>query len=125
MLEHDKYINLETVKRDLSKVETPLWWISLASDSNTFYAFTNRLSGKVKRIRNNCTVRLCPCDFKGKPLGDWIEASAFLSEEHRLLSQVVAACKKKYGWSMHLLELASTIFNRKKDRIVVKIILNK
>jgi|TARA_B110000438_G_C15818902_1_gene653299 PPOX class probable F420-dependent enzyme len=125
MLEHDKYINLKTFKRDLSTVETPVWWISLESDSNTFYAFTNRLSGKVKRIRNNSTVQLCPCDFKGKPLGDWIDASAFLSEEHRLLSQVVAACKKKYSWSMHLLEFASTIFNRKKDRVVVKIILKK
>ena len=120
MFEHEKYINLRTFKKNLSTVDTPIWCVTLAEDSNNFYAFTNRLSGKVKRIKNNRATQVCSCDFKGKPIGNWVKATAVLSEEHQICLDVIKACKRKYGWQMHLLEFASTVFNRKKNRLIIQ-----
>jgi uncharacterized protein len=125
MLEHSKYINLRTFKRDLSGVETPVWTVTLTGKSNSLFAFTNRLSGKVKRIKKNSAAQVCSCDFRGKAIGEWVEATVEISEERQIYLQVINACKKKYGWGMHLLEFLSTVFNRRKDRVVVQVILKK
>jgi PPOX class probable F420-dependent enzyme len=43
-----KYLNLESVKRDGTPVQTPVWF---AEDHGVLYVYTLANAGKVKRIR--------------------------------------------------------------------------
>ena len=89
-----KYLNLETFKKDGSGVKTPLWF---AEDGGILYAYTLADSWKVKRIRNNPRARIAPCDMRGNVTGDWVEAQAAIVDPseaqraHQLLNE-------KYGW---------------------------
>ncbi|PYT73916.1 MAG: PPOX class F420-dependent oxidoreductase [Acidobacteria bacterium] len=76
-----KYLNLETFKKNGQGVKTPVWFAaepSLQLDSNDakLYVYTLGVSGKVKRIRNNPRVKVAPCDMRGGLKGDWVRARA-------------------------------------------------
>jgi uncharacterized protein len=78
-----KYINVETYKKNGQAVKTPVWF---ALDSGgVIYIRTDMNSGKVKRASNNPHVRVAPCNARGQPNGEWINAemkraSTFQSE---------------------------------------------
>ena len=68
-----KYLNLESVKRDGTPVQTPVWF---AEEQGVLYVYTLAKAGKVKRIRRNPHVRLAPCTMRGTVTGPWVEAEA-------------------------------------------------
>jgi len=68
---NQKYINLQTFKRDGTPVATPVWFAE-RGDELIFY--TSADSGKVKRLRNNPHVRIALCDARGNLKGEWVEA---------------------------------------------------
>lgn len=70
---NQKYINLQTFKRDGTAVATPVWFAE-RGDELVFY--TSADSGKVKRLRNNPHIRIAVCDARGKLKGEWVEAEA-------------------------------------------------
>jgi uncharacterized protein len=95
-----KYLNLETFKKDGTGVKTPVWFAadpsaSVDSSEAKLYVYTIGVSGKVKRIRNNSLVKIAPCDMRGKVLGGWVEARAEIvtGEEDARGTQLL---KKKY-----------------------------
>ena len=68
----ERYVSLETYKKDGRVVRTPLWFVIY---NDLIYVITLEATGKVKRIKNNNTVRIAPCSFKGEPKkveNDWI-----------------------------------------------------
>ena len=71
---NQKYINVETFRRDGCGVKTPVWFV--LRENGAFYVYTEADSWKVKRIRNNPRVRIAPCDVRGKVKGGWEAASA-------------------------------------------------
>jgi len=76
-----KYLSLETFKKSGEGVKTPVWFAAdpaadLSGDAARIYIYTIGNAGKVKRIRNNGSVKIAPCTIKGDPLGDWTEAKA-------------------------------------------------
>ena len=76
-----KYLNLETFKKNGEGVKTPVWFAgdpsgSLDSGEARLFVYTIGVSGKVKRIRNNPKVRIAPCDMRGKVTGDLVAAEA-------------------------------------------------
>jgi uncharacterized protein len=76
-----KYLNLETFKKNGPGVTTPVWFaadpaVSLDSSDAKLYVYTIGVSGKVKRIRNNPLVRIALCDMRGNLKGDWVSARA-------------------------------------------------
>src|SRR2546425_10680254 len=76
-----KYLNLETFKKNGTGVRTPVWFaadrsINLDSNDAKLYVYTIGVSGKVKRIRNNPRVRIAPCDMRGGLKGQWVVARA-------------------------------------------------
>lgn len=89
-----RYLNMESYKKSGQPVATPLWF---AEDNGTFHIYSVADAGKVKRIRSNPKVRIVPCDVRGKPKGEWVEARARILDEggavlgYRLLNE-------KYGW---------------------------
>jgi PPOX class probable F420-dependent enzyme len=90
---NQKYLNLETFKRDGTGVATPLWF---AEQAGRIYVYTLADAWKVKRIRNNPRVRIAPCDMRGKLKGDWVDAQArIVDSAEAQLGQ--ALLDKKYG----------------------------
>jgi uncharacterized protein len=77
-----KYISLETFKKNGQGVKTPVWFV-LRNDA--FYVYTEADSWKVKRIRNNPRVRVAVCNVRGVVRGEWLDATAsFVEGEERL-----------------------------------------
>jgi len=75
--ENEKYISLETFKRNGQGVKTPVWFVLHA---NALYVYTKADSWKVKRIRNGPRVRVAACDIRGTVRGPWLDATASLVE---------------------------------------------
>lgn len=65
---------LVTFRRSGEAVPSPVWF-GVGGDG-LVYVFTERQSGKVKRIRNNPDVVIAPCNVRGKPLGPAVRATA-------------------------------------------------
>ena len=106
-----KYINLETYKKDGTPIRTPVWFVI---DKNLIYVITRDSTGKVKRLGNNQNVRIVPCSFKGEPKNEWVKGAAekIRGEE---ADKVIKLRKKKYGMFTRLIG----IFTSKKGNIVV------
>ena len=93
-----KYVNLETYKKDGTPVRTPVWFMI---DSDIVYVVTREKTGKVKRLKNNQNIKIVPCSFKGKPESEWIKgiAQKVTGEE---AEKAIKLRKKKYGFSARL-----------------------
>ncbi len=72
-----KYISLETFKKNGQGVKTPIWFVL---QENAFYVYTEADSWKVKRILNNPRVRVAVCNIRGDVRGPWLDATASLVE---------------------------------------------
>ena len=62
-----------TYRRSGDSVPTPVWF---GMDEGKLYFRSEERVGKIKRIRGNDHVLVSPCDSRGKPLGDGVEARA-------------------------------------------------
>ena len=60
-----KYVSLVTRRRNGEGVQTPVWF---APVGEAFGVITDNNVGKVKRIRNNPSVTITPCDMRGNHL---------------------------------------------------------
>ena len=96
-----KYINLETYKKDGTPVRTPVWFVI---DNDLIYVITRESTGKVKRLKNNHDVRIVLCSFKGEPKIVWIKGKAkkIMGEKADI---AIKLRKKKYGMSARLVGL--------------------
>ena len=103
-LESQKYILLETNKKNNQAIRTPVWFII---NNDLVYVVTREETGKVKRIKNNPHVKLAPCTFRGKPIGEWLAGNAtkVLGEESEL---AIKLRKKKYGFRAIIAQFASS-----------------
>jgi PPOX class probable F420-dependent enzyme len=72
-----KYMSLETFKKNGQGVKTPVWFVL---HKNAFYVYTEADSWKVKRIRNHSRVRVAVCNMRGDVKGPWLDATASLIE---------------------------------------------
>src|ERR1700722_15677526 len=76
VLQDNKYVSLESFRKNGQGVSTPVWFAADPADAapTTLYIYSTANSGKAKRIGRNSRVRIAPCDRRGHLLGDWIEA---------------------------------------------------
>ena len=102
-LQSQKYISLETYKKNNQPVRTPVWFVI---NNDLIYVITREDTGKVKRLKNNLQVKLAPCTFRGKPIGEWLAGNAtnVLGEESEL---AIKLRKKKYGFRAIIAQFAS------------------
>lgn len=113
-----KYLNLESHRKNGKAVATPVWF---AEEAGVLYIYSLADAGKVKRIRNDQRVRVVPCDVRGKLKGEWIQARARIldgaetAKGHQLLDE-------KYG----LLKKVGNVFSKlmKRERVVIAIELD-
>ncbi|CCQ16461.1 Pyridoxamine 5'-phosphate oxidase family protein [Rhodococcus sp. AW25M09] len=88
-----KYVLLTTFKKDGTAVPTPLWG---ALDGEQLLMWTVADSWKVKRIRRNPTVTIAPCDMRGNPQGEAVDAAARILDAAGT-DKARAAVASKYG----------------------------
>jgi len=114
----ERYASLATFRRDGREVRTPVW---IAEEGPALYVYTNRKSGKVKRIRANGRARLAPCDVRGNVSGEWADATARMLDEPAAAARGFDAIIAKYGWQMRLALLASRLSGRYADRSIIEL----
>ena len=106
-----KYINLETYKRDNTPIKTPVWFVI---DKGLVYIITRESTGKVKRLKNNQNVRVVPCSFKGEIKNEWVNGKAQKVTGSEA-DNVIKLRKKKYG----MFARVTGIFTSQKGNLVV------
>ena len=109
-----KYINLETYKKDGTPIRTPVWFVI---DKELIYIITRDSTGKVKRLGNNQDVRIVPCSFKGEPKNEWVKGKTEMITGEEA-DKVIKLRKKKYGMFARLI---GTFTSQKGSLIVYSI----
>lgn len=117
-LGHERYVNLETFRRNGSGVKTPVW---AAEVDGRLYVVTDGTAAKVKRLRATQRIRLAPCDWRGGVTGDWLDGTGRVVDDHRLLIRANEALTAKYGWQMWLLNVSSAIGGRVGRRAILEL----
>lgn len=102
----EKYVLLTTFRKNGDGVATPVWIVSLPDGTAGFTTEVD--SGKVKRIRNNPSVTLQPCNLRGKVTADsavvTATADVLLGADAR---PVTKAVRGKYRAAILLLDVGS------------------
>ena len=97
-----KYLNLETYKKDKTSVKTPVWFVI---EKDQIYITTKETTGKVKRLRNNQNARIAVCSMKGEIKSDWVDVGLEKITEENDVEKIVKLRKKKYGFSARLVSM--------------------
>jgi uncharacterized protein len=95
-----KHCLVVSYRRSGQPVPTPVWFG--IADGRLYFRSEERV-GKIKRIRANDRVLISPCDSRGKPLGEGVEASARVlpgADEER----AEAAIQSNFGLGRRLYE---------------------
>ena len=117
-LEGEKYLSVETSRKDGSPVRTPVWFIPL--DERLFFA-TGGDSFKVKRLNRNPKARIAACDMRGNVHGSWWDATAEVLPEGELAARAQQAVQKKYGLVSSLAHLWWRLTGKLPTRRVIAI----
>ena len=102
-LESEKYISLETYRKNEQFVRTPVWFII---KEDLVFVVTRDKTGKIKRLRNNQKVRFASCTIKGKITGKWMNGKATILNEDET-KQAVKWRDKKYGFMAKIAKFLS------------------
>jgi len=97
-----KYLSLETYKRDNTPIQTPVWFVI---DNDQLYITTKETTGKVKRLRNNQNARIAVCSMKGDIKSNWVDVGLEKILEESNVEKIVKLRKKKYGFSARLISM--------------------
>ena len=98
-----KYISLETYRKNNQAVKTPVWFVV---KDDLIYVVTRSQTGKVKRLKNNSQVKFALCTIKGKVTGEWISGTAKILDENQT-KEAVKMRDKKYGFMAKISKLLS------------------
>jgi len=119
-LDHERYISLETFRKDGTGVKTPVWAAPL---DGRLVIVTDGTSYKVKRLRNNPKCRAAASDGRGKVKGPWHDGQCRILEDRGHVERAHAALVHKYGWQMRLLDFFSRLGRRIGRRAFLEVAL--
>jgi PPOX class probable F420-dependent enzyme len=119
-LDTASYISLGSFKKDGSVVQTPVW---VAPLDGKLVVFTLRETYKIKRVQRNPAVRVAKCDVRGNILGGWFEGTCRVVDDKEHEKRAYASFREKYGLTMRLGDVMSTITGRIKRRVILEITL--
>ncbi|PRY42421.1 PPOX class F420-dependent oxidoreductase [Umezawaea tangerina] len=113
-----KYLLLTTYRKDGRAVATPVW---VVADGDRLAAWSATDSGKVKRIRRDGKVSIGPCDIRGNPTGESVQAHAELLDESGS-DRIRGLIAKKYGIAGRLTLLGSRLRRGRTGSIGISIV---
>lgn len=116
-LTRQKYLNIETFRKNGAGVKTPVWFVQ---DGDTIFVRTVANSGKVKRIRNNPQVNIAACKVDGALLGDWAPATAREVTDEENDRKVNRLLNKKYGLMKTIFAISAILQGRKYTVLKIK-----
>ena len=90
----EKYISLETYRKNNQAVKTPVMFVI---KNDLIIVVTRDQTGKVKRIRNNQKVKIATCSIKGKTSMSSISGTAQILTDDET-KETVKIRDKKYGF---------------------------
>ena len=100
-LNSHRYALLTTFRQTGRPVTTPVWF---AVANGRVYFRTPAETGKAKRLRRNCRIRIAACTVRGRAMGPEIDATARqLGPEESAASR--RALKERYGIQLRLVDL--------------------
>ena len=122
-------IALVTFRRSGVAVVTPVWF---AARDSKLYVFSAGNAGKVKRLRNNPSICIAPCDVRGTVRGAWIEGRDSLRggwiegrgrriKDPERVRIARDALRRKYGWQMRLADFFSRLSGRIDQRAFLEL----
>jgi PPOX class probable F420-dependent enzyme len=114
-----RYLNLESFKRDGTPVQTPVWF---AEEQGVLYVYTLANAGKVKRIRRTPRIRIAPCTMRGTVTGPWVEAEATIVDA-TTAAHGHALLRHKYGWMKRMGDLFSRMMYRERLVIAIRLLV--
>jgi len=117
-LDTEGTIALATFRRSGVAVVTPVWF---AARAGKLYVFSAGDAGKVKRLRNDPSIRIAACSFRGKVRGDWIEGRARRVDDRERIRTAHEALRRKYGWQMRLTDFLSRLSGRIERRAYLEL----
>ncbi len=112
-----RYISLETYRRNGTPVRTPVWFVE-HNGQLMFYTFV--ASGKAKRLRREPGVRVAPCGAGGDVTGAWLEGTARLLEGKEA-RELYAMLNRKYGWQRRLINLLAWLRPRPRAGYAIRL----
>jgi uncharacterized protein len=118
-LQSEKYISLETFRKNGAGVKTPVWFA--VGENGEIYVYTEAESGKVKRIRNNSKVRIAVSDIRGNVKGEWMDASARILSEDSPEYQVANKLLDRKYWLKWIFNWASKLRAHKRAGIAIQV----
>ena len=113
-LESEKYISLETYRKNEDVVRTPVWFVI---KEGRIIVVTRDQTGKIKRLRHTKKVRFALCTIKGKITGEWASGTATILNEEET-KRAVKLRDKKYGF---MAKIAKFLSKSKGDLIAFSI----
>ena len=102
-IKSQKYISLETYRKNNQPVRTPVWFVV---NDDLVYVVTRSKTGKVKRLKNNLRVKFALCTMKGKVTGEWVSGTATILDESET-REAVKRRDKKYGFMAKIAKFLS------------------
>ncbi len=110
-LDDEQFLSLETFRKDGTGVKTPIWFVR---DGDALLMWTVADSGKVKRIRNNPTVRFAPCKRFGEVTGDWMAAEASVDGSEEAVRHVETLLRRRLDLGFRVFQLVDRVRDRRK-----------
>ncbi|MDX2032846.1 MAG: PPOX class F420-dependent oxidoreductase [Blastocatellia bacterium] len=112
-----KYLSLESFRKNGQGVRTPVWF---AEENGIFYFYSEAESFKVKRIRNNPTVRIAPCDVRGNVKGEWVEGTARVLEgdDSRRVHELL---NRKYHLLKWIANLTAKVRRHRRAEVAIRL----
>lgn len=102
-LKSEKYISVETFRKNGDGVETPVWFVIR---DEIIFVITRDQTGKFKRLKNNTKVNLAICSMKGDIKGDWFAGTATILPDDKV-AEAVKWRDKKYGFMAKIAKFLS------------------
>jgi PPOX class probable F420-dependent enzyme len=105
----EKYVSFTTFRKSGAAVAAPVWIVEL--DGGRMGFWTSSASGKAKRLRNNASVTLQPCDQRGrvKDGAATVTASATTIASGADFDAIQTKVRAKYGVMVPISRLFNTL----------------
>lgn len=117
-LDDERYINLETFKKDGSGVKTPVWAAPL---DGKLVVFSEGKAYKVKRLRRDPRFRAAGCDVRGNVHGAWYSGSGRIVEDAAEIERCLGALRAKYGWQVAVTNFFARLSGRFNKRAYIEL----
>ncbi|MFC9837999.1 PPOX class F420-dependent oxidoreductase [Rhodococcus sp. NPDC127530] len=117
----ESFVSLTTFRRSGEPVSTPVW---IARDGDDLIVITPADSGKVKRLRNNPSVELCPCSRRGKVDAgvDSVAAVAEIVTDESTSRRMADTIRDEYGLEYRIVMFVERMLaRRQKPRVLLRI----